>query len=69
MKKNMGIWDRRLRVSVALLFAILYFAGVITGTWAIVLMVIAGVFLLTSIISICPLYALLGINTCARRHN
>jgi len=67
MKKNMGTWDRRLRVSVALLFAILYFAGVITGTWAIVLMIVAGVFLLTSIVSICPLYSMLGINTCQRR--
>lgn len=69
MKKNMGTWDRRLRISAALLFAILYFAGVITGTWAIVLMIVAGVFLLTSIVSVCPLYSILGINTCPRRQN
>jgi len=42
----------------------LYFTNVITGTLGIVLLVIAGVFVLTSLISFCPLYTILGINTC-----
>lgn len=64
MKKNMGTADRVIRTIVAFLIAVLYFTGVISGTWGIVLMIIAAVFLLTSIISFCPLYTLLGIKTC-----
>jgi fatty acid desaturase len=64
MKKNMGSVDRIIRIIVAAVIAILYFTGVITGTWGIVLLVIGGVFLLTSFISFCPLYAPFGIHTC-----
>ncbi|MCG2588942.1 YgaP family membrane protein [Rhodohalobacter sulfatireducens] len=65
MKKNMGTADRIIRTILAALFAILYFTNVITGTVGIVLMVLAGVFLLTSLISFCPLYAPFGLRTCA----
>lgn len=64
MKKNMGSADRIARVVIAAIVAVLYFTNVITGTLGIVLLVIAGVFLLTSLISFCPLYTLIGINTC-----
>ena len=64
MKKNMGSADRIIRVLVAAVLAYLYFGGIITGTWGIVLVVVAAVFVLTSLISFCPLYTLLGINTC-----
>lgn len=67
MKKNMGIMDRSIRLSLAVLIAILYFTNVIGGTTAIVLGVIAIVFALTSFISFCPLYPLLGINTCKKK--
>lgn len=64
MKKNMGLTDKLIRLSVVIIIAILYFTATITGTLAIVLLVIAGVFLLTSLMSFCPIYTLLGINSC-----
>ena len=64
MKKNMGSTDKIIRVIVAILIAVLYFTNVISGTLAIVLMVLGGIFLLTSLVSFCPLYAPFGISTC-----
>ena len=64
MKKNMGSADRITRLVIAAIVAVLYFTNVISGTLGIVLLVIAGVFVLTSLISFCPLYTLLGLNTC-----
>ncbi|MBO6536148.1 MAG: DUF2892 domain-containing protein [Balneolaceae bacterium] len=64
MKKNMGSADRIIRTVIALVIAGLYFGGIISGTLAIVLAVIAGVFLLTSLVSFCPLYKIFGIQTC-----
>lgn len=64
MKKNMGSADRIIRFILAVVVAVLYFTNVITGTLGIVLMVIAGIFVLTSFISFCPLYAIVGLNTC-----
>jgi hypothetical protein len=63
MKKNLGTIDKSIRSVLAALVAILYFTKVIDGTLGIVLLVIAGVFLLTSLISFCPLYPLIGLNT------
>jgi len=68
MKTNMGIIDRVVRIVIALVFIGLYFTNVITGTLAIVLLVLAGVFILTSLISFCPLYWPLGINTGKKRN-
>jgi hypothetical protein len=64
MKKNMGSADRIIRLVVAALFAVLYFTNTVTGTFGIVLLVLAGVFALTSLVSFCPLYTLIGLNTC-----
>lgn len=64
MKKNMGSADRILRLVLAAIVAVLYFTNVITGTLGIVLLVLAGVFVLTSLISFCPLYVPFGIKTC-----
>lgn len=66
MKANMGKLDRTVRIVIALVIAGLYFGDVLTGTVGIVLLVLAGVFVLTSLVSFCPLYAPLGINTCKR---
>ncbi len=60
----MGSADRVIRVIIAAVIAALYFTNVITGTVGIVLMVLAGVFVLTSLVSFCPLYAPFGINSC-----
>ena len=64
MKKNMGAADKAVRVIIAAVIAVLYFTGTLTGTLGIVLLVLAGVFLLTSLVSFCPLYAPFGLNTC-----
>lgn len=63
MKKNMGTADRTIRVVIAAIIALLYFMGVISGTLAIVLMVLALIFVLTSIFSFCPVYTLFGISS------
>ena len=64
MKKNMGNTDRIIRIILAAIVAVLYFTNIITGTVGIVLLVLAGVFVVTSFVSFCPLYALVGLNTC-----
>jgi len=65
MKKNMGSADRIIRFIVAAIIAVLYFTEIIGGTLGIVLLVLAGVFVLTSFVSFCPLYAPFGVSTCA----
>jgi len=67
MKKNMGTADRIIRILVAALFAYLYFSGTVTGTLGLVLVILGGVFVATSLISFCPLYAIFGMNTCAKK--
>ena len=64
MKPNMGTADRIIRFIIAAIVAVLFFTGAISGTLGIVLMVLAGVFVLTSLIGFCPLYAPFGIRTC-----
>ena len=64
MKKNMGKIDKLIRILIAFVIAILYFGNVIYGTWGIVLLVVAGIFVVTSFIGICPLYLPFGISTC-----
>lgn len=64
MKKNMGSADKLIRLAVAALIIVLSFMHVIEGTLNLVLLVVAAVFALTSLVSFCPLYTLLGINTC-----
>ncbi|MDR9373642.1 MAG: DUF2892 domain-containing protein [Schleiferiaceae bacterium] len=66
MKANMGSTDKIIRFVLAALFVVLYLTEVVTGTWGIVLLVLAGVFVATSLISFCPLYAPFGLRTCKR---
>ncbi len=63
MKANVGMADKVVRILAAVAIGILYFTNVITGTTAIVLLVVAIILVLTSLISFCPLYYLLGIKT------
>lgn len=64
MKKNMGTIDKAVRIILALVFAGLYYAEIVTGTLGIVLVALGAVFVLTSLVSFCPLYAPFGISTC-----
>lgn len=66
MKKNMGSTDKIIRIIVALVLIFLYATNRVEGTLGIVLLVLAGVFILTSLVSFCPLYAPFGINTCKK---
>lgn len=63
MKKNMGTADRVIRTVVAVVIALLYFTGTISGTLAVVLSIVAIAFLLTSAIGFCPVYVPFGIST------
>ncbi len=63
----MGAADRIIRILIAAVFAYLYFSGTVTGTWGIVLVILGAVFVLTSLVGFCPLYAPFGIKTCSSR--
>ena len=63
MQRNMSNADRIIRVVIAAIFAYLYFGGIVTGVLGILLMVLAGVFLATSLMGFCPLYVPFKINT------
>ena len=63
MKKNMGGADRIIRFVAAAAVGVLYWQGLIEGTLAYVLMAAAAIFILTSFISFCPIYKLLGLST------
>ncbi len=67
MKKNMGNPDRIIRVIAAIIFSTLYFTHTVTGTFGMLLLVLGAVLLATSIINFCPLYTLLGVNTCKKK--
>jgi len=61
----MGTLDKMLRLIAAVVAVVLGVTGTITGTLAIIAYVVAGVLVLTSFVSFCPLYRLLGLRTCA----
>jgi hypothetical protein len=63
MKMNLGSLDRVLRVVIALTLGIMLAAHVMSGTLAVVLGIVAVALLVTSGLSFCPLYALLGWTT------
>lgn len=63
MKRNMSNIDRLIRVVVAAVFAYLYFSGVVTGALGVILLVLAVVFLLTSVVAFCPLYVPFKLST------
>ena len=67
MKKNMGTIDRVIRILLAIVVAILYLTGNISGTAAIILGILAVVFILTSVIGFCPLYVPLHISTIGKK--
>lgn len=63
MKTNMGTADKVIRILIAIVIAVLYFTDQISGTAAIILLIVAGIFILTSFIGFCPLYWPFGIST------
>jgi K+-transporting ATPase A subunit len=63
MKPNLSNLDRSIRVVVAVLFAYLYFGGIVTGALGIVLVVLGAVFVLSAIVGYCPLYTIFKFST------
>jgi hypothetical protein len=63
MKKNMGVVDKVVRILAAVVILVLYFTHVISGTLAIILLILAGIFVLTSLFGFCPLYLPFGLST------
>jgi hypothetical protein len=63
MKKNMGLVDRIIRVLIAVAIAVLYFTNQIQGSLAMLLEIVAAIFVATSFVSYCPLYSPFGIST------
>lgn len=66
MKKNMSSADSIIRLIVAAIIGILFYTNVVSGTLGIILLVLAGVFVITAIFRFCPLYTLVGLSTCAK---
>ncbi|MBK8888491.1 MAG: DUF2892 domain-containing protein [Saprospiraceae bacterium] len=64
MTKNMGNTEKLIRLIIAAVIAVLYYTGTISGTLALVLGIFAVIFTLTSLVNFCPLYTLMGVNTC-----
>ena len=63
----MGSLDRAIRIVIALVIQVLFFSNVLSGTLAIVLLILSAVFVLTSFLSFCPLYLPFGLNTCKKK--
>jgi hypothetical protein len=70
MKKNMGTIDKAIRLLIALVIIVLYFTQAITGTLAIILLIVAGLFILTSFVGFCPAYLPFGLSsTCKKKED
>lgn len=64
MKKNLGSADKILRIILAVVAAVLYFGGYVSGTTAYIVLAAGAILLLTALVNFCPLYAIFGIRTC-----
>lgn len=67
MKINMGKFDRVIRILIAALTSTLYITGVISGVLGVVLLIVGGVLLVTAVVNFCPLYSIIGINSCPKK--
>jgi len=67
MKKNMGGTDKLIRILLSIIFFLLYFTGVVSGTLGGILVALGGVFVITSFIGTCPLYVPFGLSTCKKK--
>jgi hypothetical protein len=65
-EKNMGTLDRAIRIVIAVVIAVLYFNGNLSGLTATVLGIFAIIFIITSTVGFCPLYSVIGLSTCKK---
>ncbi|MEO9005057.1 MAG: DUF2892 domain-containing protein [Ginsengibacter sp.] len=68
MKANIGPIDKSVRVLIAALVLVLYFTNVISGTLAVILLIVASVLLITTFINFCPIWHFLGISTKRKKY-
>ena len=67
MTKNMGTVDRWIRLAIVAAIAVLYLTGRLSGTWAIILGIVAVAFFVTSLVGVCPSYVPLKISTLGKK--
>ncbi len=68
MKANVGNTDKLIRIALAIVLGTLYFTNTVSGVLGMVFLIFAIVLIATSLISFCPIYPLLGINTCPTKN-
>ncbi|MBP6872082.1 MAG: DUF2892 domain-containing protein [Bacteroidales bacterium] len=66
MKKNMGSADKVIRLLIAAVIILLYILNVVSGVLGYILLAFAFIFIVTSLVSFCPLYTIFGIKTCKK---
>jgi hypothetical protein len=59
----MGSADKIIRIIIAAIITGLFIGNIISGTVGYLLLALAGIFVLTSFVSFCPLYLPFGITT------
>ena len=64
MRKNVGSSDRLFRLLLTIVAGSIYYSGMVTGFWGIVILIFGGIMLITSLAGVCPFYNLIGVNTC-----
>ena len=67
MKKNVGNIDKAIRIAVAVIAAALYLTETVDGLPGIIMLAAGVILALTSVVGFCPMYTVLGINTCPAR--
>jgi hypothetical protein len=63
----MGTVDRIIRILLAVVVLVLYLTGAISGLAAVILGVLAVIFVLTSLVGFCPLYLPFKLSTLRKK--
>jgi hypothetical protein len=66
MKKNVGTIDKVIRIVFAMAVIALFLTNVITGVLGIVLLAVSAILVITSMVGVCPLYILMGLNSAGK---
>ena len=59
MKKNIGTFDKIIRIIAAVIISMIYITGTVAGPLGFILLTVGGILLITAVIDFCPLYKLL----------
>ena len=63
MKLNVGSTDKIIRLVLAAVLIILFVTNVVSGTLGYILLALAAIFILTSLMNFCPIWAIFKVNT------